>query len=105
MPDLRNAHIRHAMYYETVLRTAEELYEQGGEAINYGLELLDQEWGNIKLAQAWAEKYAENDFSAAKLCSNYPNVGIFALSRISMTSSAQLPTNRRANNCADSIVS
>src|SRR6185369_3928471 len=79
MTSLHTAHLRHAMYYEIVLRTAEQLYEQGGEAINYGLELLDLEWGNIKLAQAWAEKYAENDFSAAKLCSNYPNVGIFAL--------------------------
>src|SRR6185369_2271865 len=79
MTSLHTAHLRHAMYHEIVLRTAEQLYEQGGEAINNGLELLDLEWANIKLAQAWAEKYSKNDFRAAKLCSDYSNVGEYSL--------------------------
>jgi tetratricopeptide (TPR) repeat protein len=79
MPSLRNAYVRHATYYETVLRSAEQLYEQGGESCKHGVELFDAESENIKLGQAWAEKHVEADFSAAKLCSSYPNVGIFLL--------------------------
>ena len=70
---------RHAAHYAAVLRTADELYKEGGDAMLQGLALLDREWGNIRAGQAWAAAHREVDENAAKLCSDYPGVGIYCL--------------------------
>ncbi|NIM06376.1 MAG: tetratricopeptide repeat protein [Armatimonadetes bacterium] len=63
---------RHAAHYEALLRAANEMYEQGGEAIVRGLQRFDTEWGNIKAGQAWAAEHAaESEPAAAKLCNDY----------------------------------
>ena len=57
-PDRAAAQYRHAAHYETVLRAADELYRQGGEAIKRGLALFDLEWTNIQAGQAWAAAHS-----------------------------------------------
>src|SRR5687767_10714904 len=66
---------RHAAYFETVLRTANELYAQGGDDLKRGLKIFDEEWMNIQGFQNWAAQNTQGDRKAAKLCSNYPYVG------------------------------
>lgn len=70
---------RHASHYLRVIRDADKLYIQGGEALKRGLDLFDLEWPNIQTGQAWAEKYSNEDNSAASLCGNYPNDGLHLL--------------------------
>jgi tetratricopeptide (TPR) repeat protein len=70
---------RHAQHYAEVLRKADVLYMQGGEAIKSGLALYDLEVGNIKAGQAWAAAHAAKDEEAARLCSDYPDAGACCL--------------------------
>lgn len=56
MANIHEARYRHAKYYEQILRTADHLYEQGGESLEKGLALFDLEWSNIKGAQAWSSE-------------------------------------------------
>ncbi len=73
------AQYRHARHYAGVLRSANELYLQGGDFVLVGLTLFDAEWRNIKAGQAWAAaRYAE-DQQAAELCSDYPDAGVHYL--------------------------
>ncbi len=65
----------HAEHYATVLSSANELYEKGGEAIQHGLALFDLEWGNIQAGQAWAQANVEKNKAAAQLCSDYAGQG------------------------------
>lgn len=65
----------HAAHYETVLRTANGLYSQGGQAIKRGLSMFDLEASNIQAGQAWAEAHSDNDEDAAMLCNIYPSAG------------------------------
>jgi len=60
MPDLREARLRHTEHYATVLRAANELYQQGGNALKQGLAFFDLNWENIKTGQRNAEKKLEN---------------------------------------------
>jgi len=69
----------HAEHYATVLRSADKLYKQGGEAIQRGLALFDLEWGNIQAGQAWAQANAEKNKAVAQLCSDYPDAGTYCL--------------------------
>jgi len=46
-----DAKIRHARYYEEVLRRANDFYIKGGDALKKGLELFDFEWSNIQARQ------------------------------------------------------
>jgi tetratricopeptide (TPR) repeat protein len=69
----------HAVHYWTVAATANELYLKGGGWVKHGLGLFDIEWKNIQAGQAWAEAYASEDDTAARLCSDYPNVGVHLL--------------------------
>ncbi len=62
---------RHAAHYESVLRTANDLYEQGGDNILRGLALFDLEWPNIQAGHAWAVANARTDTNAIRLCNNY----------------------------------
>jgi tetratricopeptide (TPR) repeat protein len=82
MPSLRETHLRHAIYYESVLRAAEDLYEQGGNAILRGLALFDLEWLNIQTGQAWAAGHTGgvgDADEAAGLCSDYSGTGGYLL--------------------------
>ena len=49
MPTLREAHLRHAVHYEHVARTARERYEQGSEATREGLTLFDLDGNEVSL--------------------------------------------------------
>jgi tetratricopeptide (TPR) repeat protein len=69
----------HAAHYETVLRSANGLYSQGGQAIKRGLSMFDLEASNIQAGQAWAEALANEDEAAAELCHAYPSAGIHLL--------------------------
>ncbi len=57
MPSLREASLRHARYYEAVLRTADRLYLRGGKDARQGLRLFDAEWLNIHAGQIYAQRY------------------------------------------------
>ncbi|MGH7456127.1 MAG: NB-ARC domain-containing protein, partial [bacterium] len=70
---------RHAEHYATVLRSADELYLKGGDAIQRGLALFDLEWENIQAGQAWAQVNTEKNKAAAQLCSDYPDIGVYCL--------------------------
>jgi len=70
---------RHAEYYEDVLRNANHLFEQGGNAVAEGLALADLEWSNIQAGQAWAAEWAGAKQSAAELCNAYPDAGVSLL--------------------------
>jgi len=64
----------HSSHYLSVIRESGRLWEQGGQAINYGLALFDLEWSNIQAGQAWAAAHAAKDDIASELCSDYPDV-------------------------------
>lgn len=71
---------RHASHFLTVLRAAQRLYLQGGEAVRQGLALFDMEWPNIQAGQAWAVTKVGQDNVATALCSKYPHAGSSILS-------------------------
>jgi hypothetical protein len=79
MPSLREARLRHAAYYEQVLREANTFYKQGGEALQQGLALFDQEWANIQAGWVHAAHLSLEDDVAARLCNSYPGAGAFLL--------------------------
>ncbi len=74
-----SARQRHAAHYAAVLRSADELYEHGGESIPQGLALFNREWLNIQAGQAWAEARAGKDDAADRLCDDYPDAGAHIL--------------------------
>jgi tetratricopeptide (TPR) repeat protein len=71
---------RHAAHYLGVLRTSDELYLRGGQAVVAGLRLCDLEWSNIEAGHRWAAANAGTDQVAGKLCAAYPDAGIYCLS-------------------------
>jgi hypothetical protein len=71
---------RHAAYYLNVLRQADDLYEQGREVIEAGIELFELEWTNIEAGQRWAEENSTLSDEAARLCSSYSGFGAYLLS-------------------------
>jgi len=75
MPKLSNIYIRHSAYYLNVLRRADELFQQGGTAIEEGLTLFDKSLDNIRLGQARAKEHAVLQAQAAELCCDYPLMG------------------------------
>ncbi len=72
--------MRHAAHYLTVLRKADNLYLQGGEAIKRGLALFDLEWRNVQAGQMRAGEQLDGNSEAAKLSSDYPYAGAYLLS-------------------------
>ncbi len=74
-PDRYEAQKRHAQHYETVFRTANNLYLEGGESIMHGLALFEMEWSSIRIGQAWAEAHTVEDKTAATLCNGYAGQG------------------------------
>jgi tetratricopeptide (TPR) repeat protein len=75
-------YLRHASYYQRVLSTADDLYVNGGADLQRSHQLVDLEWANIQVGQAWAEAHADRDEEAANLCSAYPGEGISLLNQI-----------------------
>jgi len=68
MATLREANIRHAEHYRSVLEVANTLLLKGGEDSTTGLQLFDNEWPNIQAAWAWAEAAIASDVGAAGFC-------------------------------------
>ena len=79
MSRLQQAHFRHALYYERVARKTTSLYQQGADFVHQALSLFDTEWENISHGQAWAASRAAENDDAAKLCSKYPDAGVYCL--------------------------
>jgi tetratricopeptide (TPR) repeat protein len=77
--EFRDKQQRHAEHFENVLRSANDLYEHGGENVTLGLAKFDLEWPNIAMGQAWAVAHIETDNVAAKLSNEYPDAGSFCL--------------------------
>lgn len=73
MQSLRQAKVRHALHYWRIARAADQMYQRDGQDLQLGLTLFDEEWSNIKAAQAWAAKNSETDTVAAEMCSFYAN--------------------------------
>ena len=71
---------RHAQYYLGVLRSADDLYLDGGESLMRGLALFDLERGNIEAGQSWTAVRASGDHEAAVLSNSYPTAGAHCLS-------------------------
>jgi len=74
------AQSRHAACYKDVLDAADRLYLLGGEAVPQGLALFDLERGNIRAGQAWSAAHADGGDVGARLCVDYPAVGVYVLS-------------------------
>jgi tetratricopeptide (TPR) repeat protein len=74
-PDRSECQQSHAEYYQSVLHEADALYEQGGDALQVGLQLVDSEWHNLEAGQRWAVTNAETNRAARELCSSYPDAG------------------------------
>lgn len=75
MPSILDAQLRHARYYEAILRSAEDIYVRGGGTVP-SLELLDSELSNIRAGQAWAEERSGPEGrlpEAGLLCMGYAN--------------------------------
>lgn len=69
----------HAAHYQSVLHEADALYEQGGEFLKQGLDLVDLEWQNIQTAHTWAATQFESNRMACDLCNSFPDAGRFVL--------------------------
>lgn len=77
----RNAgRMHHAAHYLSVLAGCDELYERGGEAIKDGLARFDAERRNVEAGQEWACRHSGGDETAAWLCNQYPDAGVYVLS-------------------------
>ncbi|MGE0128342.1 MAG: tetratricopeptide repeat protein [Blastocatellales bacterium] len=70
---------RFSAHYQSVLHEADALYEQGGEFLKQGLNLVDLEWSNIQAGQVWAATHADEDRAACELCNSYPDAGKYVL--------------------------
>ncbi len=71
---------RHARHYLEIIRSANDLYYQGGKSMMRGLGVFDLERANIQAGQRWAAAHASSDHDAADLCSRYPGFGFAVLS-------------------------
>ncbi|HKQ78671.1 MAG TPA: tetratricopeptide repeat protein [Blastocatellia bacterium] len=70
---------RFSAHYQSVLHEADALYEQGGEFLKQGLEMVDREWSNIQDGQVWAATHVDVDRAARELCNSYPDAGKYVL--------------------------
>jgi tetratricopeptide (TPR) repeat protein len=78
-PERSESQRSHAEYFQSVLHEADALYEQGGDALLRGLQLVDLEWHNIQAGHLWAVTNAETNRAARELCSSYPDAGRYVL--------------------------
>jgi len=75
----REAEARHAGHYLGVLRAADWLYLKGGDEVAAGLGQYDAEAGNIRAGQAWSAREAGRSGDARRMCSAYPEAGVYCL--------------------------
>src|ERR1043166_3652006 len=73
------ARMRHAEHYLRVLAECDDRYLQGGAAIKDGLARFDAERRNVEAGQEWACQHSGEDETAARLCNQYPNAGLYVL--------------------------
>jgi tetratricopeptide (TPR) repeat protein len=71
--------MHHAEQYLRVLAKCKELYKRGGDAIKDGLALFDAERRNVEAGQEWACRHSGEDETAARLCNEYPDAGVYVL--------------------------
>ena len=69
------AELCHAKHYQQVLQFANDLYLQGNDAFQRGLQLFDKEWLNIQQGQRWATANVSKNTEIAELCSNFAGTG------------------------------
>ncbi|HEV7889140.1 MAG TPA: tetratricopeptide repeat protein [Pyrinomonadaceae bacterium] len=72
-------HMRHAAHYLTVLWECGDFYEKGGDAIKSAIALFDVERRNIEAGQEWACQHSSGNEAAARLCTRYPDAGVYVL--------------------------
>jgi tetratricopeptide (TPR) repeat protein len=70
---------RISKHFLGVLDAARIMYLQGGDSIQIALRTLDAEWGNIQVGHEWSARNAEKDTEAARICSDYPDIGTYIL--------------------------
>jgi hypothetical protein len=73
MPNSTRARLRHAQYYETVARAANNLYHKREDS-DRGLGLFDSELEQIQAGQRWAAANIYSNKQAMRLSSGYPEV-------------------------------
>jgi tetratricopeptide (TPR) repeat protein len=73
------ARYRLAHHYLNKLRSADTAYRHGQFSSAYGLTLFDQEWEQIRHWQAWAAERRTSDQVSARLCLEFPLVGLEVL--------------------------
>jgi tetratricopeptide (TPR) repeat protein len=73
--DLREARIRHAIFYLSIFDTAGESFSKGGEKVIEGLKLFHQEWENIRCGLSRVHKGSVEGKKAAELFSSYMRAG------------------------------
>jgi tetratricopeptide (TPR) repeat protein len=77
---IATAEQRFAVWYCRVLSAAADLYLKGNDGILQGLALFDREEANIRRGQAWAVQHRAANRTAAELCRDYPNAGVYVIS-------------------------
>ena len=73
--DLREARIRHAIFYLSIFDTAVDLFSKGGEKVIEDLKLFSQEWENIRCGLSRVHIGSVEGKKAAELFSSYMRVG------------------------------
>lgn len=71
--------LRHAVRFLSVLKGANALVLKGGDEYVRGLLRFDEEWDNIRVAQAWVARNRIFDEGVAALCRAFPGAGIECL--------------------------
>src|SRR5690348_13080717 len=75
MPTRREVDLDHSKFFLNVLRQLADLYSHGGEDLTATLSQFDEDWPQIEWGQELAARYAQEDETAAILCSLYPAQG------------------------------
>ena len=72
--------VRLARHYLDKLRTASAAVHRGRTSVAHGIELFDQEWGQIEHWQAYSAERSGEDEDWTRLCLGYPLAGSEVLS-------------------------
>jgi tetratricopeptide (TPR) repeat protein len=64
--------MRLATHYLNQLRSANRVYQRGGDHSIRSLKIIEQDWAQISQCQTWAVEQQTRDEQAAALCSSYP---------------------------------
>ena len=73
--DLREARIRHAIFYISIFDTAGDFFSKGGEKVIENLKLIHQEWENIRCGLSRLHKGSVEGKKAAELFRSYMRAG------------------------------